>query len=69
MCVARAISCFRVCERVKEGTMLCNLIVNQLSSEESVECAAVYSFILESEHVMIINGIECVGMGHNFKVC
>jgi len=32
----------------------------------SVACPAVYSFVLESEHVLIINGVECVGMGHNF---
>jgi len=30
-------------------------------------CPAVYSFVLESEHIMIINGIECVTLGHNFK--
>jgi hypothetical protein len=27
----------------------------------------VYSFVLEDNHVMIINGVECVTMGHGFK--
>jgi hypothetical protein len=30
-------------------------------------CDAVYSFILEDEHVMIINGVECVTLGHHFE--
>jgi hypothetical protein len=30
-------------------------------------CPAVYSFVLESEHIMIINGTECVTLGHSFK--
>jgi len=28
---------------------------------------AIYSFVLESGHIMIINGIECVTLGHGFK--
>jgi len=27
---------------------------------------AVYTFVLESEHVMIINGIECITLGKTF---
>lgn len=27
----------------------------------------VYNFILDSEHIMIVNGIECVTLGHDFK--
>jgi len=33
------------------------------------ECPAVYSFALKedsSDHVMIINGVECVTLGHNY---
>jgi len=30
-------------------------------------CPAVYSFVLESEHIMIINNTECVTLGHSFK--
>jgi len=34
---------------------------------EMAECPAVYSFLLESEHVMIINNIPCVTLGHGFS--
>lgn len=27
-------------------------------------CEAVYSFVLDSEHIMLINGIECAALGH-----
>eukprot|EP00211_Chloroparvula_japonica_P003707 CAMPEP_0119125336 /NCGR_PEP_ID=MMETSP1310-20130426/4648_1 /TAXON_ID=464262 /ORGANISM="Genus nov. species nov., Strain RCC2339" /LENGTH=774 /DNA_ID=CAMNT_0007115395 /DNA_START=27 /DNA_END=2351 /DNA_ORIENTATION=- len=28
------------------------------------ECEAVYSFVLEDQHVMVIEDVECVGLGH-----
>ena len=31
------------------------------------QCSAVYNFVLENNHIMIINSIECVTLGHNFK--
>lgn len=31
------------------------------------ECPAIYSFILESGHILIIDGIECIGLAHNIK--
>jgi hypothetical protein len=31
---------------------------------EEMDCAAVYSFVLDAEHTMVINGIECVSLGH-----
>jgi hypothetical protein len=31
-----------------------------------VECREVYNFVLDKEHVMIINGTECVTLGHGF---
>ena len=30
-------------------------------------CSAVYSFVLSAGHVMVINGTECVSMGHGFN--
>jgi Hint-domain len=30
-------------------------------------CEAVYSFVLSEEHVMIVGGVECIGLGHGFK--
>ncbi len=33
---------------------------------EERDCDAVYSFILDDGHVMVINGVECVSMGHGF---
>ncbi len=31
-----------------------------------MKCEAVYSFILDDGHVMLINGVECISMGHGF---
>lgn len=31
------------------------------------ECDAVYSFLLDSVHMVEINGIQCVTLGHSFK--
>jgi len=30
-------------------------------------CPAVYSFVLKDKHVMLINGIQCVTLGHDFE--
>jgi len=30
-------------------------------------CTAVFSFVLKEKHIMIINGIECVTLGHDFQ--
>lgn len=30
------------------------------------KCEAVYSFILDRDHVMLIEGVECVALGHGF---
>ena len=32
-----------------------------------VECQEVYNFALDAGHIIIVNGIECVTLGHNFK--
>ncbi len=26
----------------------------------------IYSFVMKTSHVMVINGFECIGLGHNF---
>jgi len=44
-----------------QWTFPCNL-----SQPKKMTCDAVYSFILKDEHVMIINGTQCVSLGHNF---
>jgi len=31
------------------------------------ECEAVYNFVLESDHLMTVNGVECVTLGHGFR--
>jgi len=38
-----------------------------LQSPVNTKCDAVYSFVLDCHHSMIINGIECVTLGHDFK--
>jgi len=30
-------------------------------------CPAVYNFVLETKHIIIINGVECVTLGHQFE--
>lgn len=38
-----------------------------ISAPAEAECSAVYSFLLASEHVMLIGGVECVTLGHGFE--
>jgi len=37
-----------------------------LSTPKETLCPAVYSFVLVENHVVVINGIECVTLGHGF---
>jgi len=39
----------------------------QLGEVKEMSCPAVYSFVLKEEHVMMINGVACVTLGHNFN--
>lgn len=34
---------------------------------EFSECPAVYNFVLESNHMMVVNGVECVTLAHGFQ--
>ena len=37
-----------------------------IGTETIAECEAVYNFALDCGHIAIINGIECVTLGHHF---
>jgi len=39
----------------------------EISEPKKCECDAIYSFVLNDNHIMIINDTECVTLGHNFK--
>lgn len=36
----------------------------ELSNSTETKCKFVYSFVLETEHIMIINNIQCITLGH-----
>jgi len=38
-----------------------------ISPIKDIVCDAVYDFVLDHGHIMIINGIECVTLGHNIN--
>jgi hypothetical protein len=39
----------------------------KIAAPTSMPCNFVYSCVLDCEHVMIINGVQCVGMGHDLQ--
>jgi hypothetical protein len=42
--------------------------VEEMSFEyEFFKFEAVYNFVLESDHLMTVNGVECVTLGHGFQ--
>lgn len=38
-----------------------------LGPEKQLDCREMYNFILDTCHMVVINGYECVTLGHNFK--
>lgn len=38
-----------------------------LNQPQQMPCDAVYSYVLKDTHVMLIDGVECVTLGHNFQ--
>ena len=40
---------------------------HNIRHENIIECQEVYNFVLDKGHISIINGVECVTLGHNFK--
>ncbi|CAF0751215.1 unnamed protein product [Didymodactylos carnosus] len=38
-----------------------------IGNATEIKCAEVYNFALDSHHIVIVNGVECVTLGHNFK--
>lgn len=38
-----------------------------LASIKSIKCPAMYNVVLNTGHIMIINGIQCCTLGHNFQ--
>jgi len=40
---------------------------NELGKAVDKACPEVYNFVLEKEHVMVINDVECVTLGHGFE--
>ena len=40
---------------------------SDLAKPISMDCEAVYSFMVKDQNVMIINGVECVTLGHSFQ--
>lgn len=39
----------------------------ELEESKLIPCPAVFSVVLQSGHIMEVNGIQCVGLGHNFE--
>jgi len=40
---------------------------HDIRQQTFIECDEVYNFALDIGHIMIINGVECATLGHNFK--
>ena len=39
---------------------------SDIKQAKNMECSHVFSYVLDSHHTMIINGVECVTLGHSF---
>jgi len=42
-------------------------VANYLSTKESLPCDTVYNFVLDKGHVVFVNDVECVTLGHGFE--
>ncbi|CAF5096563.1 unnamed protein product, partial [Rotaria sp. Silwood1] len=40
---------------------------HDIRHEQEIECQEMYNFVLDQCHISIINGFECVTLGHHFK--
>ena len=38
-----------------------------IANESQIECQEVHDFVLDTGRIVIINGIECVTLGHDFN--
>lgn len=43
--------------------MPCNLV----SAPTEITCEEVYNFALDQGHTVLVNNVECVTLGHNFR--
>jgi len=50
-----------------EGKFYFPCSVEQAFEYEFFECDAVYNFVMESGHLMTVNGVECVTLAHGFQ--
>jgi hypothetical protein len=40
---------------------------HDIKNKKTIQCQEIYNFALDIGHIIIVNGIECVTLGHYFK--